>query len=285
MRIKCPYCGERALEEFTYRGDATVTRPDSLEQGARRLVDYVYFRDNPAGLHQEHWHHSAGCHAWLVVTRNIITHEIVAVEFAGEGGRDHELPAQPARQGRPDRPVEDRSLQLRRRAIHAAIRAIRWPRRCSPMACGWSAARSNITGRAASSPRGRRSRTRWSNCASGARREPNTPRDHHRTLRRARRGEPEPLAVAEIRRAGGEPDCSRRSSGRGSTTRPSCGRPPSGRSSTSRPSAAPRGSAAPPSAGPRPLREGQRVLRCAGDRRRAGGACGGARRRRGRARG
>ncbi len=28
MRIKCPYCGERALEEFTYRGDATVTRPD-----------------------------------------------------------------------------------------------------------------------------------------------------------------------------------------------------------------------------------------------------------------
>ena len=27
MRIKCPYCGERALEEFTYRGDATVTRP------------------------------------------------------------------------------------------------------------------------------------------------------------------------------------------------------------------------------------------------------------------
>ena len=31
MRIKCPYCGERALEEFTYRGDATVTRPTSLE--------------------------------------------------------------------------------------------------------------------------------------------------------------------------------------------------------------------------------------------------------------
>src|SRR5665648_1182144 len=27
MRIKCPYCGERALEEFTYSGDATVTRP------------------------------------------------------------------------------------------------------------------------------------------------------------------------------------------------------------------------------------------------------------------
>ena len=34
MRIKCPYCGERALEEFTYRGDATVKRPESLEPSA-----------------------------------------------------------------------------------------------------------------------------------------------------------------------------------------------------------------------------------------------------------
>ena len=59
----------------------------SLEPAAEQAwVDYVYFRDNPAGLHREHWHHSAGCHAWLVVTRNITTHEIVAVEFAEKGG-------------------------------------------------------------------------------------------------------------------------------------------------------------------------------------------------------
>ena len=83
MRITCPYCGERALEEFTYRGDATVKRPESLDPGASGAwVDYVYLRDNPAGLHQEHWHHSAGCHSWLVVTRNMSTHEIVAVESA-----------------------------------------------------------------------------------------------------------------------------------------------------------------------------------------------------------
>jgi methylglutamate dehydrogenase subunit B len=89
MRIKCPYCGERALEEFTYRGDATVTRPMSIDPSdTDAWVDYVYFRENPAGLHKEHWHHSAGCHAWLVVTRNITTHEIVAVEFAGKGGSE-----------------------------------------------------------------------------------------------------------------------------------------------------------------------------------------------------
>jgi sarcosine oxidase subunit delta len=86
MRIKCPYCGERALEEFTYRGDATVRRPASLDPAVEQAwVDYVYFRDNPAGLHKEHWHHSGGCHAWLTVTRDVTTHEIVAVEMAGEG--------------------------------------------------------------------------------------------------------------------------------------------------------------------------------------------------------
>ena len=44
--------------------------------------DYVYLRDNPAGLHRELWYHGAGCHAWLVVTRNTRTHEISDVTFA-----------------------------------------------------------------------------------------------------------------------------------------------------------------------------------------------------------
>ena len=86
MRITCPYCGTRNLEEFSYRGDATVQRPQSIEEAERDAwVDYVYLRDNPAGLHKELWHHSAGCHAWLEVTRDTTTHEIVAVEFADRG--------------------------------------------------------------------------------------------------------------------------------------------------------------------------------------------------------
>jgi heterotetrameric sarcosine oxidase delta subunit len=85
MRIKCPYCGERALEEFTYRGDATVARPESLDPSSTDAwVDYVYFRENPAGPHKEHWHHSQGCHAWLLVTRDTRTHEITSVEFVGK---------------------------------------------------------------------------------------------------------------------------------------------------------------------------------------------------------
>jgi sarcosine oxidase subunit delta len=85
MRITCPYCGTRGLEEFTYRGAATVKRPRSIDKSATEAwVNYVYLRDNPAGLHKELWQHSAGCHAWLEVTRDTTTHEIVGVEIAAK---------------------------------------------------------------------------------------------------------------------------------------------------------------------------------------------------------
>ncbi len=83
MRIACPYCGERSLDEFLYSGDATVKRPDfSSPTAADEFVSYTYERSNPPGMHRELWYHSAGCHAWLVVTRGIATHAITSVEVA-----------------------------------------------------------------------------------------------------------------------------------------------------------------------------------------------------------
>jgi methylglutamate dehydrogenase subunit B len=83
MRIACPYCGERGNEEFTYLGDASLLRPDTGESNAtERFTDYLYLRDNPCGVHREYWYHGAGCHSWLVVTRNTLSHEITSVEFA-----------------------------------------------------------------------------------------------------------------------------------------------------------------------------------------------------------
>ena len=79
LLIPCPWCGDRALIEFTYRGDATVVRPkesDSDEQ----WYDYVYTRDNPRGEHSEWWHHTAGCRRWLTVHRNTWTHQISGSE-------------------------------------------------------------------------------------------------------------------------------------------------------------------------------------------------------------
>jgi sarcosine oxidase subunit delta len=78
MRIECPYCGERNASEFLYKGDASVKRPQSLDPDA--FFDFVYIRQNAAGLMKEFWFHSGGCQSWLIVTRNTVTHEVRGVE-------------------------------------------------------------------------------------------------------------------------------------------------------------------------------------------------------------
>jgi heterotetrameric sarcosine oxidase delta subunit len=85
MRICCPYCGDRDLREFVYLGDADPKRPDpNTPDALEQFTAYVYQRDNTAGAHRDFWYHEAGCHAWLVVTRNTLTHDILAVESAKE---------------------------------------------------------------------------------------------------------------------------------------------------------------------------------------------------------
>jgi methylglutamate dehydrogenase subunit B len=81
MRIHCPFCGERDLCEFSYLGDATVQRPDSVE----KFYEAVYLRDNLAGRHSELWYHTFGCRGWLRVTRDTRTHAIFAVELCSQG--------------------------------------------------------------------------------------------------------------------------------------------------------------------------------------------------------
>lgn len=89
MLIPHPILGSRDVQEFTYLGDAAlIHRPDSSADNATDLFhDYLYLRDNPAGLHRELWYHEYGDRSWLVVTRDTITHEIVKVELASELAR------------------------------------------------------------------------------------------------------------------------------------------------------------------------------------------------------
>jgi sarcosine oxidase subunit delta len=80
MLINCPHCGNRPVEEFTFNGDASISRPTSSDM--EQWFDYTYLRNNPKGRFDEYAHHASGCRAWLVVTRDTQSHEIFGVVTA-----------------------------------------------------------------------------------------------------------------------------------------------------------------------------------------------------------
>ena len=84
MIIPHPLLGPRDAQEFTYLGDASlIGRPDGMAEGALEAFhDYLYLRDNPAGVHRELWYHEQGDRSWLVVTRDTVTHEVLGAELA-----------------------------------------------------------------------------------------------------------------------------------------------------------------------------------------------------------
>jgi sarcosine oxidase subunit delta len=87
MLIPHPLLGLRDAQEFTYLGDASlIDRPNGLTQ-PEDFHDYLYLRDNPAGVHRELWFHEQGDRSWLVVTRNTLTHEILGAELARDVAR------------------------------------------------------------------------------------------------------------------------------------------------------------------------------------------------------
>ncbi|MEE3317830.1 MAG: sarcosine oxidase subunit delta [Pseudomonadota bacterium] len=89
MLIPHPLLGLRDASEFTYLGDASLMkRPDGMADGAEAaFCEYVFLRDNPAGVHRELWFHEHGDRSWLIVTRNTLTHEVLGAELAHKGGQ------------------------------------------------------------------------------------------------------------------------------------------------------------------------------------------------------
>ena len=62
--------------EFTYGGPAHVTRPPPGSEDVT-WTNYLFIRENPAGVHRERWLHSYGCGRWFNVARDTRTHEIL----------------------------------------------------------------------------------------------------------------------------------------------------------------------------------------------------------------
>jgi len=78
MRIPCLYCGPRDESEFTCGGTSHIARP-ALGESDDSWGEYLFFRDNPKGLHYERWRHTFGCGQWFNLTRNTVTHAILSV--------------------------------------------------------------------------------------------------------------------------------------------------------------------------------------------------------------
>ena len=78
LQIPCIHCGPRDESEFTCGGTSHMLRP-GLEQSDATWGDYLFFRDNPKGLHLERWRHTYGCGRWFNVARHTVTHEILCV--------------------------------------------------------------------------------------------------------------------------------------------------------------------------------------------------------------
>lgn len=66
------------MEEFVQLGAANVCRPPA-DAPMEAFVDFVYFRDNPVGPHDEIFQHAGACRAMLRVRRDTRTHQILSV--------------------------------------------------------------------------------------------------------------------------------------------------------------------------------------------------------------
>jgi len=78
MLLSCPFCGPRDESEFVCGGTTHLVRPDA---GVSDAVwgEYLFFRDNPKGVHLERWRHAYGCGCWFNVARHTVTHEVLSV--------------------------------------------------------------------------------------------------------------------------------------------------------------------------------------------------------------
>jgi sarcosine oxidase subunit delta len=71
IRIDCPHCGPRPLEEFLH-GEVPGVPEHLVDPDARDLAR-AFMRTNPEGPNTERWFHAAGCRRWLSVTRDTRT--------------------------------------------------------------------------------------------------------------------------------------------------------------------------------------------------------------------
>jgi sarcosine oxidase subunit delta len=84
LLIVCPYCGKRPELEFTYGGEAHLTRPERpAELDDQTWTDFLYMRTNLKGLYAERWRHARGCGRFFNALRDTTTDHFLATYKTG----------------------------------------------------------------------------------------------------------------------------------------------------------------------------------------------------------
>ena len=85
LLIHCPYCEmDRPELEFRYGGEAHVARPsDPMATGDQDWAEFLYFRNNPKGIHAERWRHLNGCGRFFNAVRDTVSDKLLATYKAG----------------------------------------------------------------------------------------------------------------------------------------------------------------------------------------------------------
>ena len=73
--MNCPLNGPRNISEFSCGGEVIV-EPDPDSAGLEAWADYLFMRDNPAGLVREWWFH-VPTSFWFIAERDTTTDEVI----------------------------------------------------------------------------------------------------------------------------------------------------------------------------------------------------------------
>jgi sarcosine oxidase subunit delta len=91
LLIRCPFCGARPENEFSYGGEAHITRPpDPSAVDDAAWTEFLYMRTNPKGAHAERWRHSHGCGRFFNCLRDTVSDRIAATYPVGQRRPDAE---------------------------------------------------------------------------------------------------------------------------------------------------------------------------------------------------
>ncbi len=77
LLLHCPNCGPRNVSEFRFGGETNVRPPADAMLSDAEWSDYLYMRENRAGVQREWWYHRAGCGLWFLAERHTQTNQVL----------------------------------------------------------------------------------------------------------------------------------------------------------------------------------------------------------------